>query len=317
MTVSNDKNISLKCFYDSLFAAGNIFIEESIETPRKKLICDIENLLKISSENYDIESYLERKEHDSEELTHLAEQFEYINHLDFIRKLIISNSMISYPSGIFCCYLYGHDFAGAHKDFESIILFLLASCIDAINKNQSVKFEDWLTKKFKADNGFSITSCDDLNNNITKYKKDMDSLSHAFQNSFTQLSDELKDEWLAHYSFVKSAKENKTDRSKSDNFWNKVKCDHEDFALSDANSDEKNEKLKKIAKIIYAMRSSFTHNSKRFFECNCPIEYRETPAGEFLVQFGKKSLIEMLKSTVIYLARNRYLPHIQVKKEIN
>ena len=30
MTVSNDKNISLKCFYDSLFAAGNIFIEESI-----------------------------------------------------------------------------------------------------------------------------------------------------------------------------------------------------------------------------------------------------------------------------------------------
>ena len=42
MTVSNDKNISLKCFYDSLFAAGNIFIEESIETPRKKLICDIE-----------------------------------------------------------------------------------------------------------------------------------------------------------------------------------------------------------------------------------------------------------------------------------
>ena len=312
MTDSNNEFIPLQKSYDSLFEGGSIFIEESIKTPQKKLICDIEGLLDISSEKYDIKSYLEREEVDSEELAHLAEQFEYINHLDFIRKLIISKSRISWLDGSFSCNLNGHDFAGAHKDFESIILFLLASCIDSINKNKSVKFEEWLSKKIKKDNGFSIKSCEDLKNNIEEYKKDTESLSHTFQNSFTQLSDELKDEWVTHYSVVPDG-ENKIDRSESDEFWNKVKSDHEAFSLSDANSDEKNEKLRKIARFIYKMRSSFTHNSKRFFECNCPIDHQEPPVGKFLVQFGKKSLIEMLKSTIICLAKNKYLPQIKEK----
>ena len=104
--------------YSALFAGG--FLEYLITD---KLVDNIKSLLEISSDEYNLKEFLEATSKESKNLVRLAEQFEFIEHLDHIRRIIISKTTVS--EGIFLCNEFDHDFAGAHKDIESIILFFL------------------------------------------------------------------------------------------------------------------------------------------------------------------------------------------------
>jgi len=293
--------LKLQDFYIELLKKKGPFIEEAIETPKDKLVDNIASLLNISPNKYNIKKFLEESSEEAKDLILLAEQFEFIEHLNHIRRIIISKTTISFPGGIFHCNEFGHDFAGTHKDIESIILFFLASCIDSINPRKSQDFSSWLKNKIAKEN-LKINSLKEFEEIETQYRKENESLIYTFQESFLQLNDELKDEWVKNYSYEKIAPDklsnivNEYEKFISSK---KVKC--ADYLT------KRDERLRKIARAIYKMRSGFTHSSKRFFECNCPISCRKINNGEFLILFGKTPLIDLLKDSVICLAKNKYL----------
>ena len=306
--------MKLQDFYTNLLKETCPFIEETIETPPDKLVDNIKSLLEISSDEYNLKEFLEATSKESKNLVRLAEQFEFIEHLDHIRRIIISKTTIS--EGIFWCNEFDHDFAGAHKDIESIILFFLASCIDSINPRKSQDFSTWLKYKIEKEN-LKINSLTDFEEIKTQYNRDNESLTCAFQASFLQLNDELKDEWVENYSWEmltpdKSAEIISKEKLKD------IVSEYEKFIVCKREGhsdylDKRDTRLKNIARAIYKMRSGFTHSSKRFFECNCPIYRRKIDNEKYLILFGKKSLIDLLKATVICLAKNKYLPLIPVR----
>jgi len=299
---------------------SNWLVPPKVETPN--IIEDIENYCGISREEFERNGEKEKKK-----LILLAERLEFVEHLSKIRDffsektkkkeknegVISSNSSEDYikKRTIFSLHLCGHDFSGVHMDIDSLIFYLLITCIDTIKNSDKYDVFDWLKenidiKKLKkiAKNesiGELQSYVDDLKK---KYNEDF-GLTRNFTRAFTEdLSEEMKNK-IVDSVIVVTVNKVKVEKTEE-----RVKLNYEEL-WENWTRETLKKRLKKFADYLYNARSKFTHRSTRTFfpsiraEEIVPILQKERKKNLLLLKEGV-SLNDLLKEVIKELIKKNF-----------
>lgn len=227
----------------------------------------------------------------------IAERLDFVSHLNAFGEYAIKNSTkqpLSKDNGelwiIYNFEMDGHDFSGVQFDIEALVLYLLLTCVDAIQTQPKYysSFE-WLLKKVEE---YEHQTKDQIFELLKKDQAEYDELyglSRNFRLAFTDgISDALKTEFTENLLVAKF----------DNNGINK-----ESFAAW--KSKDVNQKIRKIANYLYHLRSKYTHNNIRSFMPQEPLGKRYL-VGEFLLCKAGFSLEEMLKRVITELCSNKF-----------
>lgn len=242
------------------------------------------------------------KQIDDSRLKVLAERLEFIESLEILMSEIKTqhnnqtqriqghgNNSVKITQQFNCCWL-NHDFSGCHKDIESLIIYLLISCIDTIMGQQNFKDPfDWLLKE----KGSLPKNEKDVKNFQEEYREKY-GLARRFRSAFIEhLDPDLQDQWIE--AVVCASINGPTGISSSS---------VDSVSLDAWEKSNKDNKMKSIANTLYSMRSEFTHASIRSFLCDTPVHMVSSKRNKSLIAIGHVDLIELLKSTIRSLATN-------------
>lgn len=144
----------------------------------------------------------------------------------------------------------GHDYSGVQFDIEALILYLLLTCIDAIQSQAKYKnpFE-WLKERitlYQHKNEDEISRQLDIDEN--KYGEKFGLCKNFVKAFISDIPAHLNKEIAENLMVVKN----------KDGSPNKA-------SLSSWMQKKEEEKVKKIASYLYSLRSKYTHNSIRNF----------------------------------------------------
>jgi hypothetical protein len=274
---------------------------KKVKTP--DLLCDVGEFLGDEARK----KYPLLQEANQKKIEVLVERLEFIRHLtcfaEFVRKgkkkhfdkikiekIDESRNKIEVPEEFM---LMGKDLAGSDYDIEALVFYLLLTCIDLIKGQSAYKkpFE-WIL--FNGD-AFWGRGKDEFINAIKEHEKiyqEQYGLSHRFITAFTKdISDEYKKDLSDSLVVVKLS----------------------DSQIKPASADtwetkSLEEKIKKIAEILYNIRSSYTHAGIRNYFPADPLLMTPELNGETLLQKkGTKPVITTLQEIVTYLARKLVL----------
>lgn len=196
-----------------------------------------------------------------ETIIFIVERLDFISHLKSFGKYVDINSskttqIINQGNvsiKIVTDYKFewnGHDYSGVNFDIEALVLYLLLSCIDAIQSQSQYKSPfDWLKEKSSTYQNKNEDAIKNLLDQDKKVYSDYFGLSKNFVKAFTSdISDNLIKEISDELIIVK-CKNGELDSG----------------SLNNWNSKQKKEKAKKIASFLYELRSKYTHKNIRSF----------------------------------------------------
>lgn len=187
----------------------------------------------------------------------IVERLDFISHLKAFAKYVSENSEknIFIEKGNQLCVKYkfeweGHDYSGVQFDIEALVLYLLLSCIDAVQSQPEYKNAfDWLMEK---SDFYQNKERNEIRGQLKIDKEEYNEkfgLSRNFKQAFvSEISNELVKEMVDNLIVVK-CKDGEITKD-CFNAWNK--------------RDEKG-KMQKIATTLYDIRSKYTHKNIRNF----------------------------------------------------
>jgi len=294
---------------------SNWLVPPKVETPN--IIEDIENYCGISREEFERNGEKEKKK-----LILLAERLEFVEHLSKIRDFFSKMTKVDIRiekteeghilfKRDFSLHLCGHDFSGVHMDIDSLIFYLLITCIDTIKNSDKYDVFDWLKenidiKKLKkiAKNesiGELQSYVDELKK---KYKEDF-GLTKNFTRAFTEdLSEEMQNK-IVDSVIVVTVNKVKVEKTEEG-----LKLNYEEL-WENWTRETLKKRLKKFADYLYNARSKFTHRSMRTFfpsiraEEIVPILQKERKKNLLLLKEGV-SLNDLLKEVIKELIKKNF-----------
>jgi hypothetical protein len=232
----------------------------------------------------------------------IAERFEIIEHLQSVlenlRKHRRMESTGNAPtdggskkgSESYRIMLWEHDFAGFDFDIDALSVYLCLTCIDTINGSENYETPfDWLQKRIAAGNVPNIAE------GIPKLKEEYESIygaSRRFREVFTtSLELEMRKALSQRLAVVKI--KNGAITAESRTSWEKC---------------ARTERLSRIARKLYDMKSRFMHMSIRSLNPILPVCLSQDPKKDVLIMTTSgPSLADTLQNVVRRLVRKRLL----------
>lgn len=191
-------------------------------------------------------------------------------------------------------HLWGHDFSGADHDLEALQLYLLLTCVDTVvqgSGNEYAAAFEWLF----ATHAQSLATARDegevervLQQAKSEYQEEH-GLARGFVRAFvSELPDDIRDRLADGFAVVK-LETGRVARASSQ-AWERR---------------NREDKLKALARQLYAMRSRFSHTSLRSFCPVVPVRFLQGKQGEkVLVSLRQdEDLLKLLWDVVVALAR--------------
>lgn len=213
---------------------------------------DIKNLL---SEKV-LQKYLSfgEAEHEKrQKIIRITEMLDLCDHLSHLKKYL---SSINEPEIRGNCIndhilFEKHDYSGCPYDLEALIFYLYVSIIDACAmKGAFITIYDFLKEEIKEDvlkdegKDYILTLCEKHD--------EMYGLSKNFKGVFFNISDELKDEFTENIMVLKNRK-------------TPYKIDEVNTKYEEWIGKNRDERIKKIADMIYSLRCKYSHENIRAF----------------------------------------------------
>ena len=184
----------------------------------------------------------------------IVEMLDLCNHLDHFKQFL-STKNIPKIEGEWLrdnINFEGHDYSGCPYDIEALMLYLYVSIIDACACKSSYKpIEKFLNNKIneadlkKEGKSYVLKLCE-------KYSQEY-GLSKNFKNVFNNLSEKLKKEFADNILVLNGERTSDYSMKDIDDLYCK-------WLQKDIN-----ERIKKIATVIYSVRSKYSHENIRAF----------------------------------------------------
>lgn len=227
----------------------------------------------------------------------ITERLDFISHLNAFSKYAIKNStrkpLLKSNGELWLTYNFemdGHDFSGVQFDIEALVLYLLLTCIDAIQiQSKYHSAFEWLQNNVEEYEHQTKEQVVELLKRDQARYDELHGLSKNFRLAFTDgISEILRTRIVENLIVAKFV----------NNGINK-----ESFATWE--SKDVTAKIRKIANSLYHLRSKYTHNNIRSFMPQRPLGVG-TLNGEFLLCKKGFSLEEMLMRVIKELCSSKF-----------
>lgn len=238
-----------------------------------------------------LENWRKSKDKDiTNSIVFITERLDFICHLNAFRNYAINNSerkILIDGEGVvqlkYKFFMDNHDYSGVQYDIEALVLYLILSCIDAIQSQPDyLSAFEWLSGKTSR---YENQPKDKIKGLLMEDKAQYDDLyglSKNFRKAFTDdISDKLKKQIIENLIVAKF--EGESVNKNSFLAWN---------------SNDENAKIKKVANYLYNLRSKYTHKNIRNFIPKRPFGVRLLEGEYLLCKNGfdlDTCLIEILK----------------------
>lgn len=266
------------------------FVAADVRTPQKKILHDIKKYLFPSLAEDEIRQL--KKSSYWEKIVRLAERLEFVDRLARVREEILAKTRCRVVKKdhlqecLFECQWLDEDFSGAHKDIESLELFLLVSAIDEMVEDYK-QLDKYLIENWNPKNKDETKK---YLESLIQEHNDRYGMMKGIRKAFSELDPVVEDIWLSTYCALKLRKN---------------KFDEQDFNVW--HTKEKNDKLKLLANALANCRNQYVHKAFRQFECDTPVWSRVYVVSKkeyWLLKMKKDGmgLIELLVKTVQSIA---------------
>lgn len=227
----------------------------------------------------------------------ITERLDFISHLNTFREYAIKNStkqpLLKSNGELWVTYNFemdGHDFSGIQFDIEALVLYLLMTCIDAIQTQPKYHSAfEWL-----------LNRTDDY---VNKSKDQFVELLKKDQNQYDELYGLSKNFRLAFTNGISETLRTRIVENLIVAKFENNGINKESFAAWESKSGS--EKIRKIANSLYHLRSKYTHNNIRSFMPRMSFGAR-TLHGEFLLCKKGFSLENMLLEVIKELCSYKF-----------
>lgn len=270
---------------------------------------DLEKLLLTDVEQKDINSFRAKLEKNTElkaKVVFICGRFEFIALLQNLTSFFENKKKIELgPSKpiddarvqidtIENISFNGLNFAGIDYDIEALVIYLLLTCVDAINGNKHhITYDQWIVKNIDSIY-FDGISRDEIVQNI-RCSKDRYYAEYGVGRNFkrafiSDMSEELRDKIVSNFALLKI---------------NASNIDPNSFQKWQSHSNDK--KIKLLVNHFFAIRNNYTHSSIRTFIPNTPIQNCFDSKNEVLIQLNnsKVNLIGVLIEIIQNLVYNK------------
>ncbi len=257
----------------------------------------LEDIQKFVDPNASTEMFARLPEHAKRKVTVVVERMEFIDHLHVVSVNLLKRrrddvtcreredgSIVEVVN--FHMSLWNHDFAGFDFDVEALSIYLYLTCVDTIQgQEEHVNPFKWLKRRIGESGDVSVSSLDVLRE---EYFNDH-GLSKRFVAAFVHdLNGSKIESRLCEELVVAKLRDRRV----------------EPTSLAAWEKRTSNDKIKKIARHLYEVRSKFTHSSFRSFVPNVPVERAIGHSGDVLMARDRDGLLDLLRAVVIFLTRS-------------